>query len=82
MSVGSQRDECKAADVAAEALMSANILVVAAAGNSAIDACTVHPASAKNTVAVGAVGIDDVTGTDTVWSRSNYGRFCQNKTMH
>lgn len=74
MSVGSQRDECRAADIAAEALKAVNILVVAAAGNNAIDACTVHPASAKNTLTVGAVGIDDTTGTDNVWPRSNFGK--------
>lgn len=74
MSVGSQRNECKAADIAAEALIAANILVVAAAGNSAVDACSVHPASALNTLTVGAVGIDDTTATDTLWSQSNHGK--------
>lgn len=73
MSVGSRQNECLAADIAAEALVSANILVVAAAGNNAIDACSVHPASSKNTLTVGAVGLDDATSKDVVWSKTNYG---------
>jgi hypothetical protein len=73
MSVGSKQNECLAADIAAEALISANILVVAAAGNDAIDACEVHPASSKNSLTVGAVGLDDVTSRDVVWSKSNRG---------
>lgn len=73
MSVGSRQNECLAADIAAEALSSANILVVAAAGNNNIDACMVHPASSKNTVTVGAVGLDDATSKDIVWAKSNHG---------
>lgn len=74
MSVGSRQNECLAADIAAEALSSANILVVAAAGNSNIDACMVHPASSENTVTVGAVGLDDATSKDIVWAKSNHGK--------
>lgn len=74
MSVGSSQGECQSADIAAEALMAQNILVVAAAGNSNVDACKVHPASSRNTIAVSALGLDDTTNKDHMWSKTNYGK--------
>lgn len=73
MSVGSTQDECRSADIAAEALIEANILVVAAAGNAGVDACRVHPASSGHTIAVSALRLDDATNEDRTWSKSNYG---------
>lgn len=71
MSVGSRAAECRAVAMAANALSDAGVLVVAAAGNSATDACAFHPASAKAVLTVSAMRL--ASGIDNVWNRSNFG---------
>ena len=66
MSLGGGRSE--AFNAAVEAAYQANILTVAAAGNSAWDASQYSPASAPNAITVGAIDVDNVMA----WF-SNYG---------
>lgn len=71
MSIGSRQAECEAAHIVADSLSDKNIIVVAAAGNSGADACMFHPASSKNAITVGAVGLED--SHDVAWSKTNFG---------
>ena len=66
MSLGGGRSE--AFNAAVDAAYQANILTVAAAGNSAWDASQYSPASAPNAITVGAIDVDNVMA----WF-SNYG---------
>lgn len=71
MSIGSRQAECQSVDIITESLTQRNIVVVAAAGNSGADACLFHPASAKETITVGAFELH--SGKDSAWKKTNFG---------
>lgn len=80
MSVGSNQHECRSVGYVAKALSEENILVVAAGGNSGVDACNVHPASSEYTVAVGATDFDSALQKDLPWAKTNYGKLSRTKS--
>ncbi|XP_033633509.1 aqualysin-1-like [Asterias rubens] len=59
----------RAVDKAVKKLTSAGVFVIAAAGNEAVDACTVTPSRVPEVFAVGAIGLGDMAP-----SFSNYGK--------
>jgi subtilisin family serine protease len=65
MSLGGTRNE--EVNSAVARLISAGLVVVAAAGNSNVDACTFSPASAPGVVAVGATDINDIRSSFSNW---------------
>lgn len=61
---GNKNDEVNAAT---SKLISAGLVVIAAAGNSNVDACTFSPASAQGVIAVGAIGQDGARASFSNW---------------
>ncbi|CAE7678271.1 unnamed protein product [Symbiodinium sp. CCMP2592] len=58
---------------AVERMVAANIVVVVAAGNEAMNALYVSPASAPSAITVGSMGVSKVQGGDYVARYSNWG---------
>ncbi|CAE7777206.1 unnamed protein product, partial [Symbiodinium pilosum] len=58
---------------AVERMVAANIVVVAAAGNEAMNALYVSPASAPSAITVGSMGVSKIQGGDYVARYSNWG---------
>lgn len=67
MSIGGRKDDL--VDSAVSKLISAGMVVVAAAGNSNIDACGISPASAPGVIAVGATDQSDVKTGFSNWGQ-------------
>ena len=65
MSLGGSRDE--SVNSAASRLIAEGMTVIAAAGNSNVDACTFSPASAPGVIAVGATDKSDVRASFSNW---------------
>jgi subtilisin family serine protease len=65
MSLGGPKDD--AVNAATSRLISAGLIVVSAAGNSNVDACTSSPASTPGVIAVGAVDNVDVKSPFSNW---------------
>ena len=68
MSVGSSDKRCESTARAADEMAASGIIITAAAGNAAADACALFPAKNRATIAVGATDI-----SDEVYSKSNFG---------
>lgn len=71
MSIGSRQSECEGVNELASSLSGKDIIVVAAAGNSAADACTFHPASSRNVITVAAMSV--IHNQDLAWQKTNFG---------
>ncbi|MER7515574.1 S8 family serine peptidase [Streptomyces sp. NPDC126499] len=67
ISLGGERSE--AVNAATDALYATGVLPVVAAGNSAVDACDVSPASATGALTVGATNADDEETHFSNWGR-------------
>lgn len=67
MSIGGRKDEL--VDSAVSRLVSAGMIVVAAAGNSNVDACGISPASAPGVIAVGATDQSDAKTSFSNWGQ-------------
>lgn len=65
MSLGGPRNE--EVNSAVSRLIAKGLIVIAAAGNSNVDACTFSPASAPGAIAVGATDINDVRASFSNW---------------
>jgi len=65
MSIGGQSDS--EVNAATEKLISAGLVVVAAAGNSSSDACSYSPAGASGVIAVGAIDYDKQRASFSNW---------------
>jgi subtilisin family serine protease len=65
MSLGGPKDD--AVNAATSRLVSAGLVVVSAAGNSNVDACTSSPASAPGVIAVGSVDNADIKSPFSNW---------------
>jgi subtilisin family serine protease len=63
----------QAIDDAVNAALDAGLLVVGAAGNNAVDACTISPARVPRMITVGAASHDRRTGIDRRAEFSNHG---------
>ncbi len=65
MSLGGPKDI--AVNSAVSKLVNAGMVVVTAAGNSSVDACTFSPASATGVIAVGSINAEDIRSPFSNW---------------